>query len=101
MREVARSGSVLAGLALGVVIAVGAGWAMADQVGCGVLLGQAQQMLEHQHPKQARVMIRSALAKCASLQPAGHQLRSTESVSRGRKGISQGYCPGPELGRLS
>src|SRR5579875_2110851 len=64
MREVARSGSVLAGLALGVVIAVGAGWAMADQVGCGVLLGQAQQMLEHQHPKQARVMIRSALAKC-------------------------------------
>src|SRR5579884_1180427 len=39
--------------------------------------------------------------KCASLQPAGYQLRSTESVSRGRKGISQGYCPGPELGRLS
>src|SRR5579885_1173793 len=64
MREVARSGSVIAGLALGVVIAVGAGWAMGDQVGCGVLLGQAQQMLEHQHPKQARVMIRSALAKC-------------------------------------
>jgi Flp pilus assembly protein TadD len=64
MQEVARSGSIIAGLALGVVIAVGAGWAMADQMNCDALLEQAQQMLKHQRPKQARVTLRSALAKC-------------------------------------
>ncbi len=60
----ARFKSLIVVFALGIVIAMSAGWAMADQTVCGASLEQAQQLLERQEAEQARKVIQSAIPKC-------------------------------------